>query len=129
MSSQTTPCISGTWTNEFGSTLEVGEITTEGTFSGTYKSSTGATGIYPVVGVADPEPIDNNQTVSFSVTWRSLEGEPDPSWHWVSGFVGAITIENGVEVFKTTYLLQQNITESSPQYMATSTFPSTFTRA
>jgi hypothetical protein len=117
------------WKNEFGSTLQIGPIAAEGTFSGYYKSSTGATGVYPVVGVADPNPVGNSQAVSFSVTWRSLEGDYDPSWHFVSGFTGLVQKdESGQQTLKTVYLLQQNSSVDVEAYMATAVYPSTFTR-
>ncbi len=120
--------VSGVWQNEFGSTLEIGPVASDGTFRGTYRSHTGTTGVYPVMGVADPEPTGDNISVSFSVTWRSLEGKEDPSWHWVSGFTGLLQEKNGQETLSTTYLLQQNATTSAPDWMATAVYPSKFTR-
>jgi hypothetical protein len=120
---------SSTWTNEFNSTLDIGPIADDGTFHGLYKSSTGATGVYPVVGVADPSPVGNSQAVSFSVTWRSLKGEYDPSWHFVSGFTGLVQNDkSGQQTLKTVYLLQQNADVNVEAYMATAVYPSTFIR-
>ncbi len=120
--------VSGVWQNEFGSTLEIGPVASDGTFRGTYSSHTGATGVYPVMGVADPDPVGDNLAVSFSVTWHSLQGEEDPSWHWVSGFTGLLQENSGEETMATTYLLQQNATSSVPDWMATAIYPSTFKR-
>jgi hypothetical protein len=120
--------ISGVWENEFGSTLEIGPVAEDGTFRGTYRSHTGATGVYPVMGVADPQPTSNNLAVSFSVTWRSLEGKPDPSWHWVSGFTGLLEENNGQEIMRTMYLLQQDATNAVADWMATAVYPSNFHR-
>jgi hypothetical protein len=120
--------VSGVWENEFGSTLEIGPLAPDGTFRGSYQSDTGATGIYPVVGLADPQPVGDNQAVSFSVSWRSTEGNEDPSWHWVSGFTGLLKESEGQEILATTYLLQQNATSSTPDWMATATYPSNFKR-
>ncbi len=111
--------VMGIWENEFGSRLEVGKISSNGTFQGSYSSDTGATGVYPVMGVADPNPGDC-QTVAFSVTWKSEKGESNPSWHYVSGFTGTLTIVNGKEVLNVTFLLQRNITNEVPAYEATS---------
>ncbi|RNE91555.1 avidin/streptavidin family protein [Marichromatium sp. AB31] len=119
---------SGIWRNEFGSTLEIGTIAADGTFRGQYRSDTGASGVYPVVGVADPEPTGDSISCAFSVSWRSLEGEPDPSWHWVSGFVGTVQLRDGVETLATSYLLQRDITPEMPEWMATAIYPSTFKR-
>ncbi|MET0090942.1 MAG: avidin/streptavidin family protein [Candidatus Thiodiazotropha sp.] len=120
--------VSGIWENEFGSTLHIGPLAPDGTFQGSYTSHTGATGRYPVVGVADPQPLGNNLAVAFSVTWRSLEGQEDPSWHWVSGFTGLMSLQAGVETLSTSYLLQQNATPETPAWMATAIYPSTFRR-
>lgn len=120
--------VSGVWQNEFGSTLEIGAVSSDGTFQGSYSSDTGATGVYPVMGVADPDPAGESLAVSFSVTWRSLEGPSDPSWHWVSGFTGLLQTKNGAESMGTIYLLQQNVTDQTADWMATATYPSTFHR-
>jgi hypothetical protein len=120
--------VSGTWQNEFGSSLEIGPVAADGTFRGNYRSHTGASGVYPVMGVADPQPVGDNLAVSFSVSWRSLEGEEDASWHWVSGFTGLLQEKGGQEILSTTYLLQQNATASAPDWMATAVYQSTFRR-
>lgn len=119
---------SGVWQNGFGSTLEIGPVDGDGRFTGRYRSHTGASGVYPVVGVADPAPQGDSLAVSFSVTWRSLEGQSDPSWHWVSGFTGLVSRQEGREQMQTTYLLQRNRTDDMPDWMATAVFPSRFTR-
>jgi hypothetical protein len=115
----------GTWENEFGSILEIGTISKDGTFTGTYSSDTGATGVYPVMGVADPDP-GTSQTVSFCVTWKSKEGEYDPSWHYVSSFTGVLQIVNGEQVINITMLLQKNISDDVPGYEATTVSSLTF---
>lgn len=120
--------VEGVWKNEFGSTLEIGPVGPDGCFRGTYRSDTGATGVYPVVGVADPAPVGDNLAVSFSVSWRSLQGSEDPSWHWVSGFTGLLQEKDGVESLSTTYLLQQNATAEVAAWMATAVYNSTFRR-
>lgn len=117
----------GTWQNQYGSTLVVDNISPQGTFQGSYSSDTGATGKYPVMGVADPDP-DTCQTVSFSVTWKSEVGAQDPSWHFVSGFTGALTLEGSEEVLQVTMLLQRGISSDVPAYEATSTSSLTFKR-
>lgn len=120
--------VSGVWVNEFGSVLEIGPLAPDGTFRGRYRSDTGATGVYPVMGVADPDPVGDSIAVAFSVNWRSLEGSPDPSWHWVSAFSGLMQVQGGEEVLSTIYLLQQNIGPSTQAWQATAVHPSTFRR-
>ncbi|GAB2597535.1 avidin/streptavidin family protein [Nitrincola alkalisediminis] len=120
--------ISGVWVNEFGSVMEIGPLEADGTFRGQYRSDTGATGVYPVMGVADPDPVGNSIAIAFTVNWRSLEGPPDPSWHWVSAFSGLMQIQDGAEVINTLYMLQQNATESVQPWQATAIYSSTFKR-
>lgn len=120
--------ISGVWVNEFGSVLEIGPLAIDGTFRGRYRSDTGATGVYPVMGVADPDPVGDSIAVAFSVNWRSLEGAPEPSWHWVSAFSGLMQLQGGEEVLSTIYLLQQNQSPTVKAWQATAVYPSTFKR-
>ena len=120
--------ISGVWVNEFGSLLEIGPLESDGTFRGRYQSDTGASGVYPVMGVADPDPVGDSIAIAFSVNWRSLEGSPDPSWHWVSAFSGLMQIQGGEEVLSTIYLLQQNQSPTVQAWQATAVYPSTFKR-
>ena len=119
--------LTGRWRNEFGSIMEVGPVAENGSFAGTYSSSTGATGCYPVLGFVDPCPPEAGQTVSFSVSWRSMTGDYDKSWHWVSAFAGILASPNGVDTLRTQYLLQQDPT-AAPDYLATAVFPATFHR-
>lgn len=121
--------LSGDWNNEFGSTLTIGAIDHLGRFTGSYRSSTGASGVYPVVGLVDPEPVGPSIALSFSVGWRSMTGPSDPSWHWVSGFTGLAEQKDGETVLTTQYLLQQNATKDTPDWMATAIYPSNFRRA
>lgn len=74
------------------------------------------------------EPIGDNHAVSFSVTWPSTAGEQDPSWHWVSGFTGLLKESEGQEILATTYLLQQNATSTTLDWIVTTTYPSNFRR-
>lgn len=119
--------IIGDWENQFGSVMSIKTFSPEGVFTGTYSSSTGATGIYPLVGTADPAPTDS-QTVAFSVTWKSLQGAYDPSWHWVSSFAGYRAEDSGEDVIQGTFLLQQTVDENTPNYLATAVSSLTFKR-
>ena len=79
------------WINEYGSTMDLWQWGSGGGIIGVYRSSTGSTGTYAVVGQATgPVPSDSaGQPVALSIFWRSLDGgEPDPSWNWVSGLGG-----------------------------------------
>jgi len=113
--------IGGTnWINSYDSKLYIGPIAEDGTFSGNYSSTTGATGDYPVVGVADPSPIGDTQTISFSVSWKSRVGRYDPSWHDVSSFTGLVKLnQTGKPCLKLNHLFQQSIQKSVTDYTAT----------
>jgi len=120
--------VEGQWVNEFESKLVINSIRSNGTFEGTYSSTTGASGIYPVMGVADPNPLAT-QAVSFSVTWHSETGEPNPTWHDVSGFTGVLQIDkDGSEELIVTFILQKEITSDTPSYEAASISSLRFTR-
>ena len=96
--------LAGTWENEHGSIMEIG--VEEGRIEGLYKSHTGETGTYRVVGLADPSPGDESQTFAFVVCWRPLDGQPvESGGHWVSAFVGQLQIIDGEETLSTTWLL------------------------
>ncbi|HYG90034.1 MAG TPA: avidin/streptavidin family protein [Azospirillum sp.] len=85
------------WVNEYGSTMDLWQAG-DGAILGVYKSSTGSTGTYLVVGwAAGAAPSAQlGQAVSLSIFWRSLEGGTgDASWHWVSGLGGQHLLGTG----------------------------------
>ncbi len=86
--------VTGVWTNSYGSVVELKQRL-GGMVTGTYKSSTGSTGEYYVVGMADakdPTP-ELGQSVALAIYWRSFTGgKGDPSWHWVSGLSGQLDV-------------------------------------
>lgn len=107
--------ITGVWQNEFGSLMNIEAVdASSGIFSGIYSSSTGATGKYIFVGMTDvnPDPSVNSQTLSFSISWRDIGGDPTDA-HWMSAFSGQLQIINGEKVITTTYLLQQDTDPSN----------------
>src|SRR5690606_17229471 len=88
----------GVWENGYGSTMTLHQAA-DGTINGNYQSSTGSTGTYHVSGFASTlEPSQaEGQAAALSIFWRPVDPEPaDPSWHWVSGLGGQLTIEDGV---------------------------------
>lgn len=119
----------GTWKNEFGSIMTIEHVNEDGTFAGRYQSHTGATGVYDMVGITDPapDPAAGGQAVSFSVSWHSLEGKADPSWHWVSAFAGQLQTVDGRDVIPTMMLLQK-VTEPGDDWESTSVCAMKFTR-
>ncbi len=84
--------LEGTWQNEYGSIMSLSQDE-HGMIHGLYRSTTGSTGSYYVLGATDPrepEPA-RGQAVSLSIFWRSIGDDPaDPSWHWVSGLGGQL---------------------------------------
>ncbi len=96
--------VGGVWTNTYGSVMKL-QQRVGGTVTGTYRSSTGSTGEYYVVGLVaagDPTP-ELGQCVSLAIYWRSFTGSKgDPSWHWVSGLSGQLDV-SGAE--PTLYLM------------------------
>lgn len=104
--------ITGSWVNEFGSTMTIQSVDPNtGIFYGTYQSHTGATGIYHLTGITDisPAPDVNSQTISFSISWRSFQGTNDESQYWVSAFSGQVQRSPaGIPMITSTYLLQHN---------------------
>jgi hypothetical protein len=87
--------IKGTWINEYGSIMNINTLE-NGIFHGQYRSTTGDTGTYKVVGVYDTNPAPNMLAVSFSISWRSIANEGDKSdfSHACSSLSGQI-LQNG----------------------------------
>jgi hypothetical protein len=87
--------VSGKWVNAFGSVVYLDQVGTG--VVGVYASTTGSSGAYWVVGVANPNPpAGAGESLALSILWRSFQGGTgDPSWHYVSGFSGQrITLNN-----------------------------------
>jgi len=83
--------VTGQWANMYGSVVSLTQ--TGSNVYGTYASTTGASGAYWVAGFCNANaPTDGTgQSVAWSILWRSFEaGDPDPSWHYVSGFSGQL---------------------------------------
>lgn len=83
--------ISGTWSNEFGSTMSL--FVQNERIIGLYSSHTGSTGEYLLVGNCSPNnPSDKlGQSIALSIYWKNiLPGEADPSWHWSGSMCGQL---------------------------------------
>lgn len=91
--------LAGVWKNAYGSTMSLSLVNTN-LITGNYKSSTGSTGTYEVIGYqtsADPTS-QAGQAAALAIDWHSVvTGPPDNSWHWVSGLSGQLSIQNGGE--------------------------------
>jgi hypothetical protein len=89
--------LSGVWQNSYGSVMDLTQHD-DGLVTGRYRSSTGSSGTYNVLGFAAPDAPSATlgQPVSLTIFWRSTEaGRADPSWHWVSGLGGQLTLPDG----------------------------------
>lgn len=86
--------VQGIWVNSYGSTMDL--IVNDNYINGIYRSSTGSTGVYFLLGYqqqSDPTP-SKGQAVALAISWHSIEpGPPDPSWHWTSGLSGQLSIQ------------------------------------
>ncbi|MCW4629868.1 MULTISPECIES: avidin/streptavidin family protein [Marinomonas] len=84
--------LNGTWENSYGSTMVL-DVDEEGFIFGEYRSHTGSTGTYLVIGHCSPsDPTsDVGQPLVLSIYWRSIGGEePDDGSHWVSTYCGQL---------------------------------------
>ncbi len=84
------------WINPYNSIMDVTQDAVTGRLSGTYRSTTGGSGTYDVVGwasLADAS-ITEGQPMAISILWRSNDGgKSDPS-HEVSGMAGQVVAGN-----------------------------------
>lgn len=130
--------LNGTWINEYGSEMQL-KVDETGLITGSYKSTTGATGTYRVVGVSDAEPVNGVQTMAFCISWRpeiSTEvnesdngSASDDPVHWCSGFTGRLyRNENNIDELSTTYLLTRN-SDMAHQWESTVVDKCTYHRA
>lgn len=99
--------LSGLWTNEYGSRMELW-AQDDGVILGRYASSTGSTGEYAVCGYAGPGPAGPmaGQPLALAISWHSIvPGPADPSWDWCSGLSGQISLRDGAPVMVLTHAL------------------------
>jgi hypothetical protein len=84
----------GQWINSYNSVMTLTQAA-DGAISGSYTSTTGSSGEYYILGYANPT--DGTpalgQSVALAIYWKSYGGgSGDPSWHWVSGLSGQMTL-------------------------------------
>lgn len=105
--------IAGTWQNDYGSVMTL-EVSGQQVF-GTYRSSTGSTGEYPVIGgqLGDGATSALSMPIALAINWHSLGNGPrDPSWDWASGLSGQLSVTEAGDLLTLSHLL-----------VATSDFP------
>ena len=84
----------GQWENSYDSLMTINYHLPNGLFTGTYSSTTGASGKYLLVGYA-PKNASGNYPVSLAIYWRSIEGgESNPTWNWVSIMSGQMITDD-----------------------------------
>ena len=98
--------VTGSWLNGYGSVMFLTQGD-GGSVTGTYTSTTGSSGSYWIVGFAGSAASQSTGApLAFSILWRSFAGgQPDPSWHWVSGFSGQMQPLNPINNGPTLILL------------------------
>lgn len=80
------------WRNEFGSLMRL-EAGAGGWLKGLYRSTTGASGDYPVVGFIEPGATAPGwgRAMALAISWRQLDEPVDEDGtHWVSGLCGQL---------------------------------------
>jgi len=78
--------------NSFGShALITKHNTKEGNFEGFYKSSTGSSGVYRIIGTTSGNPVSQKSfPVTFTIGWGTIKGEADDgSRYWSSSMSGS----------------------------------------
>ena len=86
--------VEGTWRNDYGSIMALTQDS-RGVMWGRYRSSTGSIGEYHVTGYADTRGASASlgAGLALSILWRPVKGgQPDASWHWLSGLSGQVLI-------------------------------------
>jgi len=102
--------LAGTWQNEYGSRMSLS--VENGAVSGTYDSTTGATGRYLVTGWESEagRAGDLGCPVALVISWHSIADlAPDPGWHWVSALSGQVHTVGGEELLIVTHLLVASV--------------------
>ena len=111
--SNETVSVAGTWKNDYGSVMNL-EVSGQRIY-GTYHSSTGSTGKYPVRGfsLGAGASREKNQPIALAINWHALGADScDPSWNWTSGLSGQLSMTVAGDALTLSHLL-----------VATSDFP------
>lgn len=108
-----TSTVAGTWMNDYGSVMNL-EVSGRQVI-GTYRSATGSTGEYSVIGCLSGTDASRakSQALALAIEWHDLGDERiDPSWNWVSGLSGQLSVTDNGDLLRLNHLL-----------VATSDFP------
>lgn len=100
----------GQWVNEYGSLMTINKAQ-DGSFSGTYSSTTGETGTYLVFGTYDTDPYPYSQTVAFAITWKNItagDNAKESKWnHASSALSGQIQNKGEQLIMPVIYVLSK----------------------
>jgi len=94
--------INGTWNNSYGSSMQLSLVNQQ--IYGTYRSHTGSTGVYLLVGNCSSNAPTKaaGKNLAFSIFWRNIEGnDPDDSWHWAGSMCGQLLADGQMTLSNT----------------------------
>lgn len=101
----------GKWVNEFGSVMTISDINAiKSSFSGTYISSTGASGEYNITGCFNPV-IDaniNSLTTVVAISWNNIQPDAVNTLIWdmsVSSMAGEVKKIGETYIFSVIFVL------------------------
>ncbi|GGB14172.1 avidin/streptavidin family protein [Agarivorans gilvus] len=94
--------INGTWNNSYGSSMQLSLVDQQ--IYGTYRSHTGSTGVYLLVGNCSSNAPTKaaGKNLAFSIFWRSIQGDKaDDSWHWAGSMCGQLLADGQMTLSNT----------------------------
>ncbi|KFV71220.1 Avidin, partial [Dryobates pubescens] len=117
--------LTGNWTNDLGSTMEIKAVNEEGSFNGTYNTSVSATSnkivLSPLQGYQNCKKESSQPTFGFTVNWNFSDS--------ITVFTGQCFVDKkGKEVLKTMWLLRSHVDNITDDWKATSVGTNIFTR-
>lgn len=101
-----TATVAGAWRNDYGSVMTLAVAGQQ--ITGTYRSSTGSTGEYSVIGCLSGSDASRAKTqpLAMAIEWHDLgDGTQDPSWNWASGLSGQLSVTDQGDVLTLNHVL------------------------
>ena len=103
--------VEGVWINDYGSLVTL--AVAGDWIVGTYASTTGSTGEFPLIGCRQtsvPQP-PRGLALAFTISWFPIAGGPPaPNSHWSSCMTGQISVRDGAETMTLSHaLLASNV--------------------
>ncbi|MCP4988239.1 MAG: hypothetical protein GY928_19975 [Colwellia sp.] len=102
MTIQSNDFLNGQWKNSYDSQMFL-SVDEYGLMKGVYSSTTGSSGEYYIIGnvcpLAEHTDLSKGRNLVISIYWHSIkDGEPDPTWHWVSTYAGQFMSDGKIYV-------------------------------